>query len=64
MFKQVNMKVKPRETEVPIYLHNDIVDWDVNQLDKEANKSHDGKANCCRHGNLLELCKKKTNTSV
>ena len=38
-----------------IYLHNNVVDRDVNELDKKSNESHDGKANSCGHGNLLEL---------
>lgn len=36
-------------------LHNDVVDRDVNQLDEKADKSHDGKANCRCHGDLLKL---------
>lgn len=35
--------------------YNDIVDGDVDQFDKETNKSHYCKAYCCCHGNLLEL---------
>ena len=49
---------------VHIYLHNDIVDWDMDQFDKEANKSHYRKAYCCCHGNLLELCKNNKNFSL
>ena len=39
-----------------IYLHNDVVDGDVDQFDKETNETHDGKSDSCCHGNLLELC--------
>lgn len=39
-----------------VYLHNDVVNGDVDQLHKEANEAHDGKAYCCCHGDLLELC--------
>lgn len=38
-----------------IYLHNNVVDWDMDQFDKEANKSHYCKAYRCCHCNLLEL---------
>lgn len=37
------------------YLHNDVVDGDVDEFDKESNEAHDGKSNCCCHGNLLEF---------
>lgn len=37
------------------YLHNDVVDGNVDKLDEEADKAHDGKSNCSGHGNLLEL---------
>ncbi len=37
------------------YLHNDVVDGDVDEFDKESNEAHDGESNCCCHGNLLEL---------
>lgn len=36
-------------------LHNDVVDGDVDQLDKESDEPHDGKADRRRHRNLLEL---------
>ena len=36
-------------------LHNDVVDWDMNELHKEPNEPHDGKAHRCCHGNPLEL---------
>lgn len=39
-------------------LHNDVVDWDVNKLDKEANEAHDGESDCCGKGNFLKLCLK------
>lgn len=38
------------------YLHNDVVDGDVDEFDKESNEAHDGKANCCCHGDFLEFC--------
>ena len=38
------------------HLHNNVVDGDVDQLDKETNEAHDGKANGSGHSNLLELC--------
>lgn len=57
--EQVKNNVKFSETEGHVYLHNDIVDGDMDQFDKETNKSHYRKAYCCCHGNLLELCKTK-----
>ena len=36
-------------------IHDDVVDWDVNQLDEKPNEAHDGKPDSCGHGNLLEL---------
>ena len=36
-------------------LHNDVVDWDVNKLDKEANEAHDGKSDCCGKGYFLKF---------
>ncbi len=38
-----------------VHSHNDVVDRDMNELDKKANKSHDGKSNCDGNGNLLVL---------
>ena len=38
-------------------LHNDVVDGNVDQFDKETDEAHDGKSNSCCHGNLLKLCK-------
>ena len=35
--------------------NNDVVDWDVDQFDKEADETHDGETNCCGNGNLLEF---------
>ena len=29
---------------VPLGADNNVVDWDVNQLDKESDESHDGEA--------------------
>jgi len=35
--------------------YNDVVDWNVDQLNEEADKSHDCEADCCCHGNFLKL---------
>merc|ERR1712137_989551 len=35
--------------------HNDVVDGNVDELDEEADESHDGEADGGGHGNLLEL---------
>jgi hypothetical protein len=40
-----------------INLHNDVVDGNVDELNKEANEAHQAEANSCGHGNLLEFCK-------
>lgn len=37
------------------YLHNDVVDGDVDELDKEPNEAHNGKPNRRCHGDLLEF---------
>jgi len=37
------------------YLHNNVVDWDMNQLHKEPDESHDCKSNRCCNGNFLIL---------
>ena len=35
--------------------NNDVVDWNVNELDKVPNESHDGKSNSCGNSNFLKL---------
>lgn len=50
IMKQIKKKIFRR------YLHNDVVNGDVDELDKEANETHDCKTNRCGHGNLLKLC--------
>lgn len=47
--------VKPGKNMFCIYLHNNVVDRDMDQFHKEANKSHYCKAYCCCHCNLLEF---------
>lgn len=37
------------------YLHDDIVDGDVNEFDEETDETHDSKSNSRCHGDLLEL---------
>ena len=44
--------------------YNDIVDGDVNELDKESDKSHDGEADSGGNGNLLELLSVRLGTSL
>lgn len=41
------------------YLHNNIVDGDVNELDKKSNKAHDTESNSGCDCNFLELWKHK-----
>lgn len=43
------------ETTCYFYLHDDVVDRDVNEFDEETNETHDGKSNGCGHGDLLEF---------
>ncbi len=38
---------------------NDVVDWDVDQFHEKTNEAHDGEANGCCNGDLLEFCKRK-----
>ena len=45
-------------TKLKQYLHYDVVDGYVNQLDEIANETHDGKTYGGGYGNLLEFCKK------
>lgn len=35
--------------------NNDVVDGDVDEFNEETDETHDGKPNCCGHGNLLKL---------
>ena len=39
--------------------HQNVVDWDVNELDEEAHKSHNHHSHASRQGNFLELCWKR-----
>ena len=38
---------------------DDVVDWDVDELDEESNESHDGESDRGGRGDLLVFCKKK-----
>ncbi len=40
-------------------VHNDVVDWDMDELDEESDESHQSEANSGGDGNLLELCDSK-----
>ena len=37
-------------------LHNDVIDWDVDELDEEPDEPHHGKPDCRGRGNTLKLC--------
>lgn len=39
-----------------LHSHNDVVDGDMDELDKEPNKSHDQESNKGCQSNFLELC--------
>ena len=45
-------------------LHNDVVDGNVDEFDKEPNEPHDEKAYCRGKGNSLKLCKEKQQTEL
>lgn len=36
--------------------HQDVVDWDVDELDEESNETHDQEPDCGGLGHLHELC--------
>lgn len=36
--------------------HQDVVDWDVDELDEESNETHDQEPHCGGLGHLHELC--------
>ena len=40
---------------------DDVVDWDVDQLDEEPDEPHDGEPDGRRDRDLLEFCGTKTN---
>ena len=40
------------------HLHNDVIDGDVDEFDKEANESHDGKADGGGESDFLKLYRK------
>lgn len=42
------------------FIHNDVVDRDVDELDEEANESHDGEADGGGESDLLKLFVKKS----
>jgi len=42
-------------TQSDLAANNDIVNRDVNKLDKKSNEAHDSKSNGSSYGNLLEL---------
>ena len=35
--------------------HDNVINRDMDQFHKEANKFHDSKSYCCGHGSLLEF---------
>lgn len=58
-YKQSYRKLCKYNIQVKVYLllnlHNDVVDWDVYQLNKESDEPHNSKTYCCCHGNLLKF---------
>lgn len=47
-----------------MHLHNNVVDGNVDELDKEPNETHDEKAYCRGKGNSLKLCREKQKQDV
>lgn len=43
---------------------NNVVNWNVYQLDKETDEAHDAEANCSGNCDLLEFCNNKNNNSL
>lgn len=41
------------------HLHNDIVDWNMNEFDEESNESHQSETDGGSESNLLEFYKKQ-----
>lgn len=39
-----------------LYLHNDVIDWDVDEFHKESDKPHHCKPDGSRKSNALKLC--------
>lgn len=39
-----------------VNIHNDVVDWDVDEFHEEADEAHDREAYSRCHGDLLKLC--------
>lgn len=46
------------------YLHNNVVDGDVDEFDEKSNKTHNTEPDSSCDGNLLELWKHKTNLII
>lgn len=44
--------------------YNNVVDWNVYQLDEETDEAHDAEANCGCNCNLLEFCNKKNKGNI
>lgn len=43
---------------------DNVVDWNVYQLDEETDEAHDAEANCGCNCNLLEFCNKKNKVLI
>ena len=55
ILKTVSIELNRKKTS---YLHNDVVDGNMNEFDKKSDESHDSKTNCCGNSDFLEFCKK------
>jgi hypothetical protein len=51
-----NRRIKLQITLQSLYLHNDIVDGDMDQFDEESNETHDQESHSDSLRNLDELC--------
>lgn len=52
----VERRVDKKNIPFQAYLHDDVVNRDVDELDEKPNEAHDCKTNRRCHGNLLKLC--------
>lgn len=59
MDKTLGSGEKYRLKVVVLSADDDVVNWNVNQFDEEADEAHDGEADGSGNCDLLELCRKK-----
>lgn len=55
----VSNKIEQQQIGFRRDLHNNIVDWDVNEFDEKANEAHDAKTDGSSKSDLLEFQRNK-----